>query len=103
MHPDITSARHKNNPSSNAAWEQHHGRHANARQMVLDALMLTPRGLTSKDIAERLGWDLHKVSPRLSELKRDGKIEGAGERRNGAEVLVAVRKAEQMSLLSEVA
>jgi len=99
MHPDITSGKHKGNPASNSAWENNHGRHANARERILQLITDAADGLTSKEIAAQLGWPLHSLSGRCSELKRDAKIRGTGVRRFGSEVLVAVRKAEQLSLL----
>ena len=103
MHPDITSGKHKGNPASNSAWENNHGRHANARERILQLIADAADGLTSKEIAAQLGWPIHCLSGRLSELKRDAKIRGTGVRRMGAEVMVVVRMAEQMSLLGDVA
>lgn len=102
MDPDITKSRHKNNPASNAAFERGQSSHEAAKQRVYE-LIAESQGITSKEIAERLGWSLHTFSGRISQLKAAGFIRGTGERRYGAEVLVAVRKAEQMSLLGDVA
>lgn len=96
---DITAHRHGGNASSNAAYARSKGRHGAARH-VLYALILTSDGLTSKELGERTGWALNTFSGRLAELKRDGLIRGTGERRNGAEVLQAVRVAEQKSLFA---
>lgn len=95
---DITSGKHKGNPASNSAFERGQSSHEAAKQRVYE-MIADSKGITSKEIAERLGWALHTFSGRISQLKAAGKIVGTGERRDGAEVLVAVRKAEQMSLL----
>jgi DNA-binding MarR family transcriptional regulator len=55
------------------------------------ALLRSQGGMTSKEIAAAFGTALHKVSPRLSELKQMKWIEPTGESRDGAAVLISNR------------
>lgn len=95
---DITANRHKNNPASVQAWERGHSSHEAAKQRVYE-LIADSQGITSKEIAQKLGWALHTFSGRISQLKASGFIRGTGERRMGAEILVAVRVPKQLSLM----
>lgn len=51
------------------------------RARCLAEVAAAPRGLTGNELAERLGWDICSVRPRLTELDRLGKIRNSGERR----------------------
>jgi predicted Rossmann fold nucleotide-binding protein DprA/Smf involved in DNA uptake len=46
--------------------------------------MLCEKPATKFELAARLGWDEHWVSPRLTELKKAGRIEPVGRRVNPA-------------------
>lgn len=56
------------------------------RRRVFQIILKTYRGITSKEIAEKMGRPLNCISGRISELKRDGSIEVIG-RRDGCAVL----------------
>lgn len=51
------------------------------RAKVLAAIEAAPTGLTPDQAAELLGETVLAVRPRVTELKRQGKIEKSGERR----------------------
>jgi predicted HTH transcriptional regulator len=46
--------------------------------------ILCEKPATKFEVATRLGWDEHWVSPRLTELKKAGKIKAVGRRTNPA-------------------
>ena len=66
-------------------------RYASARVTIYTLIAQSSDGLTSKEIAQRTGWALHTFGGRLAELKAAGKIRATGEKRYGAEVLIAYR------------
>lgn len=86
---DICSNRHRGNAASVAAFTQAQLKFGTQREEIYALLRSRRMGLTSKEIAPHFGWPLNAMSGRLTELKRDGKIRGTKQRRNGAEVLVA--------------
>lgn len=50
------------------------------RAKCLAAIRAAPRGLTGNELAEKLGWDITSVRPRLTELARLEKIMKHGRR-----------------------
>jgi|TARA_R100001463_G_scaffold2960_3_gene12256 predicted transcriptional regulator len=56
------------------------------RSRVFQIIKKTYGGITSKEIAEKIGRPLNCISGRISELKRDGRIEVVG-RRDGCAIL----------------
>lgn len=66
-------------------------RYASARVTIYTLIAQSSDGLTSKEIAQRTGWALHTFGGRLAELKAAGKIRATGQKRYGAEVLIAYR------------
>lgn len=60
------------------------GRVAVLRKRVLDAFHANVFGLTTHEVAELLNESVPSVQPRISELKRDGKLVDAGIRRRNA-------------------
>jgi len=66
-------------------------RYASARTTIYALIAQSSDGMTSKEIAQRTGWALHTFGGRLAELKAAGKIRATGQKRYGAEVLIAYR------------
>lgn len=62
-------------------------------QAILDALGAAPLGMTTEEIAERLGRKLVSVSPRMRPLEQAGLVERRGTRPNvcGTRAVVWVR------------
>src|SRR5687767_10188875 len=60
--------------------------------VCLDALRNAPAGLTSEELAEKLGESLVTVSPRLRPLANKGFIEAVGRRPNRSRRLAIVWK-----------
>ena len=54
---------------------------AHRRQTVLDALRRFSDGATADEVAKSLGWHVLSVRPRMSELRKAGKIGPTGARR----------------------
>lgn len=97
---DICAGRHGGAPASVDAFEAVKPSRPEHRTAVLDLVIAAGlRGITSKEIAARLGLALHKVSGRCSELKALGlvrvacKPDGTEYRRDRAAVLVAFNAA----------
>jgi len=84
---DICSNKHKGNESSELAMPSKEAK-ANDRRIILN--MLRERDMTSKIICAKMGKPLHCVTPRISELKRDGLVRETGERSEGCAILKAV-------------
>ena len=82
---DITSRRHKNNPSSRAANPKQSSK-AIIQGQILELLQVNKR-LTGKEIALMLGKPFNAISGRFSELKAMAKIRGTGIRKDGSELL----------------
>jgi predicted ArsR family transcriptional regulator len=51
---------------------------------VRKELAKVPSGLTSDELAERLGISINYARPRVSELHSDGEVEDSGKRRKNA-------------------
>ncbi len=85
---DITARKHKGNAESIAA-NPSELRKRESHERILT--LLRESNLTSKEIAARLGVEIHTISGRLSELKQMGKIVATGIRTDGAAVLRIVR------------
>lgn len=60
------------------------GRVAVLRKRVLDAFHSNIFGLTTHEVAEVLNESVPSVQPRISELKREGKLVDSGVRRRNA-------------------
>lgn len=89
---DITRNKHKGNEASVAAFQRLEK--VTSREAVLDAFRDLGGLSYSKQIAEHLNRDLHVISGRISELKRDGLLVSADlGRLNGCEVLSLVMNA----------
>lgn len=87
---DITAAKHGGNAESEAAYMRASATMALRRAEVLALIKAIGRnGMTCKEVARVMGVEMHAVSGRISELKRDGLIRPNGERRDGGAVLVA--------------
>ncbi len=83
--PDVCENRHKGNAESIAANPDEATKRA-AHTRILD--LLVDNNLTSKEIAAKLGTELHCVSGRLSELLARGDImRVSNQRREGCSVL----------------
>jgi len=52
-------------------------------------------GTTSKEIAARMGKELHQISGRISALKARNAVKGIGHRRDGCEVLIVCDGAQE--------
>lgn len=86
---DVCAAKHQANPESTAANTRVNK--SAARQEVYDALVRWG-DMTCKEIAQRLGKPMHKVSGRLTELKALGMVAPTDEVRDGGRVMRAVRE-----------
>jgi hypothetical protein len=91
---DPTAGKHGGAPESIAAWEQQKQHLAADQAAVLELIREAgANGMTSKEIAARLGKPLHAISGRLTELAHwegGALIRRNGEqRRDGAAVWVA--------------
>lgn len=53
---------------------------------------------TAIELAEKMGWDKTSVRPRIVELRKMGRAEETGDRRNKEHVFKAIRAEEQMEL-----
>lgn len=51
------------------------------QKLVLQVLESSPNGMTPNEIAQALQWDVTRVRPRVSELKKEGAIQETGDRR----------------------
>ena len=93
MNTDITSRRHGGNVQSELAFERasQSGQIKTDRQNVLKAVESQgTHGLTCKELAEKWGVDMNRVSGRFTELKKQGKImKVQGRVRLGSAVCVA--------------
>ena len=54
---------------------------ARLRELVEQAYMTEPRGMTADEVAGRLGLGVLSVRPRVAELKRDRRLYATGTRR----------------------
>jgi predicted transcriptional regulator len=97
---ELDHSKGKANPASQQAFSRAVGRIANTRATILEVLA-NSEGLTGREIADQLGWQFHCVSGRVSELRAQGLVAGTGERRNGGEVVRAVREPEQFYFFNE--
>jgi hypothetical protein len=71
---DVCSSRHRGSPTSEDANDEL-GPHAKAhlRELVLDVLRMRGTfGGTTEEVARHLNMQVHSISGRMSELKRDG-------------------------------
>jgi hypothetical protein len=75
---DVCQNRHMNNPQSVAAHEKHAGRHSGARAEVYWWFATQSRPASCEEAAKGLGWTINRVSPRISQLKRDRWLKQAG-------------------------
>ncbi len=94
---DISRRRHKGNAESNAVFQRVAEYLPQSRQRVLDFIREQgTNGATAQECANALGLPIHKVSPRFSELKRDGQIVKIGVRNDGG-VCVVVELVEEVA------
>ena len=80
--PYPTRPGYKEPTTSKAAAEAISGRAATLRDRVFAVICASP--VTADEVAERLGETVLAIRPRLSELRKDGRIEPSGERRKNA-------------------
>lgn len=86
---DVTANRHKGNAESVAA-NPSELRKRESHERILE--LLRQSNLTSKEIAARLGVELHTISGRFSELRHQLKlITTTGTKRDGAAVLRVIQ------------
>lgn len=72
---------HANDPdtsheAASAAWAL-----ATRHKTIIATLLLFHGPLTSQEIADMCNLDYHQVARRISDLKRDGRVQDSGERR----------------------
>ncbi len=84
---DICRNKHGGNDFSEAANERAHPKKAIMREQITAYMEVIAPRVTMKDLCRAFDVFPHQISGRLSELKRDGVIEGTGDRRDGCEVL----------------
>lgn len=53
----------------------------NERQAVVLSLLEGSRPLTNTEIADQLGWEINRVTPRIHELRALGQVKDFGKRR----------------------
>jgi DNA-binding transcriptional regulator YhcF (GntR family) len=87
---DICANKHKGAETSIAAHQRIAATSSELRQQIYSfALTSGERGITVKDVVERLKIVINTAAPRLSEMKRDGLLQIKGnERRDGCAVLI---------------
>jgi len=85
---DPTKNKHGGNAQSNAAFALVADTLTDRQNAVLERILASERGITSKELANALETPLHAISGRITELKAQGRIREAG-RRDGCAVLVA--------------
>lgn len=74
---------YRNTDTSAAAAARIGSKAATIREQVVDCLKASPAPLTTDEIAFRIGRPYCSVQPRLSELRRSGRVEDSGERKTG--------------------
>jgi len=52
-----------------------------AQHVILHLLEMSIRPLSNSEIAKHLGWSINRVTPRVNELVKKGKVEDAGKRK----------------------
>lgn len=82
---------HAVSPESLIAYDSSLPSHANDRDKILSLITSSFWGMTSKELAERLGKPLHAISGRLTELQTPAVIKKCG-RRDGCAVWVSVEE-----------
>lgn len=98
---DICERKSRSHRNSVAAQAAHQAKRPTQREIVLDAVIEAgTRGVTNHELCALLDRLPYNISPRLSELKRDGLIFETGENRQAAgfdpaAVVVAVQLREQ--------
>jgi hypothetical protein len=87
---DVCANKHKGAETSIAAHQRIAATSSELRQQIYSfALTSGERGITVKDVVERLKIVINTAAPRLSEMKRDGLLQIKGnERRDGCAVLI---------------
>ncbi len=87
---DITLNKNKGNPASRDAFAKMLlGREATHGRILA---LLEHEDLSCKQIAQRLGLPMHKVSGRLSEAKEAGLVVGTKVRFEGSEIVTLTRR-----------
>jgi len=104
---DITANRHMGNPQSEAAHQNYEQLHSSARAEVYWFFASNPgtQGRSAQDASKALGWPINRISPRISELKRDKWLVQAGigvtDTNSACALYVALSASERGKLLSQ--
>jgi len=61
------------------AWGEMQGKLAQTQKAVLE--ILTRTRLTNMELAEALGWSINRVTPRVNELRKKGRLRDCGKRK----------------------
>jgi DNA-binding NarL/FixJ family response regulator len=88
---DICRRKSRGNPHSEAANQRVHPVKLTSREEIFSLIAVARDGITSKEIARKLNKPLHTVSPRLCELKSEGRIAATDGSRDGAAILVVCK------------
>lgn len=87
---DICERKHGGNKQSRAAFDRLAPKLAESQQAVLSVIRNAGlRGATNKEIAQLLGWAMHRVSGRRTELLAAGAVIEIDQRRDGGGVVIA--------------
>ena len=87
---DVCEKKHKSNANSRAAFERLAPKLAESQHAVLAVIRNAGlRGATNKEIAQLLGWAMHRVSGRRAELLAAGEVIEIDQRRDGGGVVIA--------------
>ena len=103
---DSCEQKHGGNKRSRAAFDRIAPKLAESQQAVLSVIRNAGlRGATNKEIAQLLGWAMHRVSGRRTELLTAGAVIEIDQRRDGGGVVIAseFREAWESAELKEAA
>lgn len=89
---DITARKHRGSATSQAAHRRISPALSKCRQQVLACIAADPAGKTTAEVAAALGKEMHKVSGRLTELKKTGHIYNTKQVRDGGYIHRATAK-----------
>jgi len=89
MEPDITKNYHKGNRFSQQAHKKFVSKAASYREQILK-IVKNGGGITCEEIEDITGWKHQTVSARISELKRDNRIQVLGKRKTKSGCYAAV-------------
>jgi hypothetical protein len=71
---DVCSSKHGNNYESKAAFQNNRSRKEIQHELIIDALLDNPDGMTEEQLSLHLGMLRHSASARIAELKQLGAI-----------------------------